>query len=158
MIRGMVKSLRNPVRSRIRWRLLTTTIIQNMKRIIIFMLITLLTSVGVYSLVQKTGYAKQHSSDVSQVSLLKNNAQPDIITIHPGQYVQFNVKDGRQHVIAQGAGDAYGEHHEHEEGGLESGKFGPTEAFKVQLKRVGIYDFHDHLHPGIHIAVIVNNK
>lgn len=161
MIGEEVKSLLSSVRSRINWRLFTITIIQNMKRIILFLSIVVITVLATIFAATKTGLvatAQNNTGNTTMVSLLSDKAIPDIVTTSIGNYVQFNSKDGEPHIIAQGAGDAYGQNHDHELGGLESNKFGSDEGYKVLFKKVGIYDFHDHLHPKIHITVIVKTK
>ena len=94
-------------------------------------------------------------SKVHNVSLLSNKAVPDFITIKPGEYVQFNSKDGKTHVIAQGHGSAFGDQHEHIVGGLESPQIKANEGYKILFKKVGTYDFHDHENPNIFITVLV---
>jgi plastocyanin len=71
-----------------------------------------------------------------------------------GDYAQFNSNDGEKHDIAQGQGDGFGASHEHDKSGQESGTFSADEGYKVQFKKVGIYEFHDHFHPATHVTVI----
>lgn len=91
------------------------------------------------------------------VSLLKDKADPDIVLAQVGDYVQFNARDGRQHILEQGSGNAVDKNHAHKEG-VTSGVFNSDEAYKVQFKKVGIYSFHDHKNADIYIRVIVNDK
>lgn len=101
---------------------------------------------------------KSPQSDTQQVSLLKDKAEPDIILVKTGQYVQFNARDGKEHNMAQGSGNATGDDHTHQATGVESGIFKKDEAYKVQFNKVGIYAFHDHYNPNLYIRVIVREK
>lgn len=106
--------------------------------------------IGQYAF-QKTG-VQMH---LYQVALREKKADPSVINVVVNDAVQFNTKDGKKHIIAQGAGDAYGESHQHDSG-IESKEFGKDEAYKVIFRKVGIFEFHDHLNPSIAITVIVS--
>lgn len=97
-------------------------------------------------------------SNTHIVSLLKDKADPEIVLANVGDYVQFNAKDGKEHNLSQGSGNAVSENHAHNEIGLESGVFKADEGYKIQFKKVGIYSFHDHNNPDMYIRVIVDDK
>ncbi len=101
---------------------------------------------------------KVTSSNNHMVALLKDKADPEIVLAKVGDYVQFNAKDGKEHNLSQGSGNAVDENHAHAEKGLESGVFKGDEAYKIQFKKVGIYAFHDHFNPNTYIRVIVDDK
>ncbi len=127
-----------------------------MKRIVFFLLITIVTAgtvLGISSILNDNPNVKS-TSHIHPISLQVTKASPDIVRLPIGDYAQFNSRDNKSHDIAQGQGNGYGATHEHDESGIESGKFGPDEAYKIQFKKVGIYDFHDHLHPEIHVTII----
>ncbi len=91
---------------------------------------------------------------VTCVYLKGNHAEPDAITVAVGDYVQVNSADGQTHDIASGSGDEnHTGAHVHTDG-AESGSFKADEAWKVQFKTAGTFDFHDHYHPEIHFTVI----
>ena len=93
---------------------------------------------------------------VHMVALGTDHATPTALAIKKGDYVQFNSKDGGLHEIALGSGDAYASNHNHE--GIDqagSGIFKADEGYKVQFKKTGTYEFHDHLHPDVFVSVIV---
>ena len=92
---------------------------------------------------------------VHHISLTKDKATPDALSIKLGELVQFNSKDGGYHNMAQGQGDEFEENHEHPEESIDSGIFGPDEAYKVDLKQPGVYHFHDHNNPDIYSTIIV---
>ncbi len=95
---------------------------------------------------------------VHHVLLLRDGADPDAVFIRLGERVQFDSRDGQQHIIAQGGGDEFDQNHSHEEFGVESGTFGPSEAYLAGFKRTGTYHFHDHLNPKIFVTVVVYNE
>lgn len=101
---------------------------------------------------------KLRSSNIHMVALLKDKADPEIVLAKVGDYVQFNAGDGKEHNLSQGSGNAVDENHAHAEAGIESGRFGKDEAYKIQFKKVGIYSFHDHNNPDTYIRVIVDDK
>lgn len=114
---------------------------------------------GVFAPSQATITNKTKSANtVHMVSLLKNKADPEIVLAKTGDYVQFNAKDGKEHNLSQGSGNAATDDHAHNEVGLESGVFKSDEAYKIQFKKVGIYSFHDHNNPDTYIRVIVDHK
>ncbi len=124
-------------------------------KIIIVFLIAVVIGASVAHGLTKVKTTSADISNIHQISLESKKAEPNVVSIKVGEYVQFNAKDGKTHNIAQGEGDEFSHKHNHPEGSAESGKFGPDEAYKVQLKRTGVYHFHDHLNPDIYIAVVV---
>lgn len=88
-----------------------------------------------------------------QVLLLQDRAEPGTLLVNVGEFVQFNSKDGRSHNLAQGRGNNFGHDHDHEPG-LESGIFGPDEAYRVEIKNPGTYFFHDHVHPELSATAV----
>jgi plastocyanin len=133
-----------------------------MKRVFIIIFVSLLTAGLAFYCVEKLlilkASASAGSKNVHMVSLLKDKADPDIVLIKVGDYVQFNSKDGKNHDLEQGHGEAYGDVHQHIDSAAGSGNFKADEAYKVQFKKVGIFEFHDHYNPKIHITVVANNK
>ena len=92
---------------------------------------------------------------IQHVALTEKAMVPDALTVHVGEYVQFDTADTQSHQIGLGGGDEYGKGHEHVGiGEFESGTFGPDEAYRLQFKKAGVYDFHDHMHPKLFITVI----
>jgi len=91
---------------------------------------------------------------IYEITLLADRAEPDVIIIKLGEFVQFNSRDGGFHDISYGKENAFRQNHSHG-GGLESGRFGPDEGYKIQFKETGIYHFHDHLNPKIFATIIV---
>lgn len=111
-------------------------------------------------------YSKQPNTvaatgNVVQVDLLGDHAEPSVVSVEKGQYVQFNTKDNKRHDIGQGRGESvtHPTHsdvgHEHAFEAKQSGVFGGDEAYKVQFKETGTFTFHDHLNPTISIVVVV---
>lgn len=93
---------------------------------------------------------------VHHIMLLDKVMSPDALSIHTGEYVQFNTHDGKQHEIGLGGGDEYGKEHNHIDPEFESGEFGVGDAYRVKFSKPGVYDFHDHLHPELFATVIVS--
>lgn len=87
--------------------------------------------------------------------LAPKGAVPDALFAKLGEFAQFNSRDGKQHSIAEGGGDEHNQTHSHEEFGVESGKFGPDEAYRVSFKRPGVHHFHDHLNSKIFVTIVV---
>ncbi|CAN5150290.1 hypothetical protein BH11PAT1_BH11PAT1_7930 [soil metagenome] len=129
-----------------------------MKRVTIFISTVVITITLTLLVAFSSGMVRQDTKvagvSIATVELESKRANPDIVLVRKGEYVQFESKDGKIHDISLGHGDGFGDTHEHEKG-FESGPFAKDEAYKVQLNKVGIFDFHDHLHPDIHITVIV---
>lgn len=133
-----------------------------MKKFRLFLFIAILTAGVVFlsaKLLERDAVKKVNISKNTThvVSLLSNKADPDIVLAQVGDYVQFNARDGREHVLEQGSGNAVDKNHAHEKG-ISSGVFSSAEAYKVQFRKVGIYSFHDHKNADIYIRVIVNAK
>lgn len=133
-----------------------------MKRIIIFFIVGILTAALASAVFYRSGMLdsvqKSPQSNTHQVSLLENKAEPDIVLVKKGEYVQFNARDGKEHNLAQGSGNATDNSHNHKAAGVGSGVFKKDEAYKVQFNKVGIYAFHDHYNPDTYIRVIVKDK
>jgi plastocyanin len=107
---------------------------------------------------ESTGLNNDRQKNIHMVSLLQDGAEPDIIIAKPGDYVQFNARDGTEHNLSQGSGNASSNDHLHDGAGIGSGVFQSDEAYKVQFKKQGIYSFHDHLNPDIYVRVVVKNQ
>ncbi len=85
------------------------------------------------------------------VSLYTQSADPTVITVTSGSYVQFNSADGKKHNIALAhSGTQHDDASEY-----ESGDFGAGEAFKVQFKKDGAYTFRDKFNDAISVNVVV---
>ena len=101
------------------------------------------------------------SGAVYHLNLTRQGADPSIIAITKGDYVEFDVKDGKQHQISQGSGDdeahqqAHNDIHEHLVGGKQSGVFGPSQGYRVQFHQTGTFSFHDHFNPKLSLTVVV---
>ena len=91
---------------------------------------------------------------IHHIALFKGRAIPDALSIHAGEYVEFDSKDGVTHDIALGGGNENGHAHDHSDIDISSGVFGGDEAYQLLIKDKGVYDFHDHLHPDIFATVI----
>jgi plastocyanin len=108
-------------------------------------------------------------SDAVQVDLLTDHAQPSVVSVGKGKFVQFNTKDNKTHNIGQGSGESTthdasssthehgpeGATHEHTPGTKESGTFGKNQAYRLQFNEKGTFTYHDHLNPKISIVVVV---
>jgi plastocyanin len=133
-----------------------------MKRIILFLAVTLVTVGTVFHIISKiSASAPSKAADennIHMVSLLNSKADPEIVLAKIGDYVQFNAMDGKKHNLSQGSGNAVDENHAHNATGLKSGVFNSDEAYKIQFKKIGIYSFHDHNNPDIYIRVIVDGR
>lgn len=119
-----------------------------------------------YSVTTLTSSSRTHVSSKTCSSICVDIGPkgmiPTELAIKTGQYVQFNTADNQKHNLALGDGQdpASGNHdpltHDHI-AGIESGEFGPGEAWKVQFKKAGTYLMHDHDHPTNRILVVVYN-
>lgn len=99
--------------------------------------------------------AAECSEGVACVYLQTDRAIPDVTTVEVGKYVQFNSADGKTHSLGIGAGDAHSNGSHDHQGSFVSGDFGADEAWKVQFKKTGTYELHDHYRPDIRVTVIV---
>lgn len=104
-----------------------------------------------YALTNKNTYVSPVDCQGTCVALKADKAYPDTITITPGSYVQFNSADGKSHSLSLGGG---GDEHEHQ-GTFYSGEFKSDEAWRVQFKDEGSFQFHDHNNPDINVLVVV---
>lgn len=91
---------------------------------------------------------------VYKITLGMKAAYPDALTMHVGEYVQFEGEDKTVHDIGLGGGDEDGKEHEHTDAEFESGAFGGGEAYRVQVKKAGVYHFHDHKNAALFATVI----
>ncbi len=92
------------------------------------------------------------------IKLIDNQAKPSVLTVKPGQTVEFDASDGKPHDLAQGHGSemgGYAAEHDHTVGGLESGKFNADEAYRLKFQDKGTFAFHDHLNPNIYATIVV---
>ena len=92
---------------------------------------------------------------VTCVYLENDHASPDVATVKVGDYVQFSSADGKTHNLGLGAGDAHHDGSHKHDGNYVSGDFKADEAWKVQFKKTGTYELHDHYRPDIRVTVIV---
>lgn len=92
---------------------------------------------------------------ITHVEVGPDRATPDLITIKSGEYVQFNSADNLSHEIGLGGGSEAGTGHEHIEQAFASGVFGRGEAYRLQIKEKGVFNFHDHKNPNLFVMVIV---
>lgn len=100
-------------------------------------------------------YPSHNQVVVHYVNLQNNTAYPSVVAVKVGEGVEFDAKDSRPHIIAQGDGNENGLVHNHAVGGLESPTFTSTQGYSVHFKQTGTYTFHDHLNPDIFVTVIV---
>lgn len=92
---------------------------------------------------------------IYHIELADGHMAPDALSIHVGEYVQFNTADNREHEIGLGEGKEYGKDHDHAEVDFESPSFGASDAYRVEFKEKGVFNFHDHLHPELSATIIV---
>lgn len=129
------------------------------KRCIVYGLVFIACAVIGYGIARQRSTSPQVPPSIEpiihEVALLTDQVEPSIILIHPMEYVQFNSKDGKKHLMAQGQGDEFEKRHDHNDGALTSGMFGPDEGYRVQFKRPGTYHFHDHINPKLFATIVV---
>lgn len=88
------------------------------------------------------------------VRLLPNHAEPDTLSVAVGDIVEFASRDGQYHNIRHVTGEDISVH-EHAGAVYSSGVFGPDEAYRIEFKKPGQFNFHDHLNPTITIRITV---
>lgn len=94
------------------------------------------------------------------VNITPDGMEPNELVVKTGEYVQFNTADNQRHNLSLGKGAENSSHghdklaHDHDPG-LESGEFGPGEAWHAQFKKAGTYVMHDHKHPANSILIVV---
>lgn len=93
----------------------------------------------------------QTQCDGTCVALYSGRSDPEVITITSGSFVQFNVADGKKHSLS--IGEDSGHHTEKEQ--FSSGDFEGKEAWRVQFKKDGAYQFSDKYFPETKINVVV---
>lgn len=86
------------------------------------------------------------------ISLKENAADPNIVSVANGSFVQFNSSDGKKHNISLAHSGA--QHDDPQR--YESGDFGADEAWKVQFKKDGAYSFRDKYNDNITVSVVVS--
>ncbi|GAC1392885.1 MAG: hypothetical protein NVSMB46_09790 [Candidatus Saccharimonadales bacterium] len=86
---------------------------------------------------------------VTCIALQSDHANPDTVAIKVGEFVQFNSADGMKHEIVEGSA------HSSSNNPIDSGEFGADEAWKVQFKQPGTFQFIDKKHPGVNILIVV---
>lgn len=122
---------------------------------VVFVVIVLAAGIG-YAISQKNGKndaanSKKPASQETSIRLLGKTANPDIVTVKAGSYVQFNSADGGKHNIA--LEHAAVQHNDDKE--YHSGDFEKDEAWRVQFKKDGTYTFRDEFNPEVKIRVVV---
>lgn len=86
------------------------------------------------------------------VALYDEQADPEVVTIATGSYVQFNSADGQKHSLSIGGA---GTTHHGNVAAYSSVDFKGDEAWRVQFKQDGTYTFKDAYHPKVSINVVV---
>lgn len=123
--------------------------------ILLGLAVIVLAFVGGYSLSQSSARKNDQVSSSSCkgtcISLYSDKADPEVLTVASGSFVQFNAADGKKHNIAL---EHSGVQHE-DEHTYESGDFGYDEAWRVQFKKDGTYTFRDKYHDKIKVSVVV---
>ncbi len=94
--------------------------------------------------------ASGSSCDGTCVALTEKGADPDIVTVTTGSFVQFNSADGKKYSIA--LEHAAAQHDDDSE--FHSNEFGKGEAYRVQFKKDGSYTFRDEFNPKVRVTVI----
>lgn len=92
---------------------------------------------------------------IACVYLKTNHAEPDATIVKVGEYVQFSSADGKTHNLGLGMGDAQHDGSHDHKGNYVSGDFKSDESWKVQFKKTGTYELHDHYRPDIRVTVVV---
>ncbi len=125
----------------------------------LFVMVLAISFSGLY-LYSARGTSKDIKSSNSQateckvkacVSLKDDTAQPAVVTVEAGSYVQFNNADSKVHNLSLVHS---GVQHE-DESRYESGDFAANEAWKVQFKQDGSFTFHDKYNDKIQVSVVV---
>lgn len=106
---------------------------------------------GMRATLGQTATATKSCDLAKCVQLTESGAIPDILTIEVGTVVIFNSADGKKHSLSLGEG---GEDHVHS-GPFSSGDFEADEAWKVEFKEQGTFEFHDHYNPKLSVLVVV---
>ena len=106
------------------------------------------------SMSTSTPVVSPQKESVTMIDLLNTGAKPAEVAIVVGTHVQFNSKDGQWHDIGEGMGKDEEHLHDHVVGGVESGVFGPDEAYRIQIKKPGVFYFHDHDNPNVSVMII----
>lgn len=125
----------------------------------VFVVSTLLTILVYFNSAEREQFVREADGTtfaIHHIMITTDHLVPDALSIHVGEYVQFNTTDDRTHEIGLGEGKEYDEDHDHIEPEFESPEFGANDAYRVKFSQPGVYDFHDHLHPELFITVIVS--
>ncbi len=93
------------------------------------------------------------------VDLFEAGSSPSEIAVEVGKSVQFNAKGSSSTVYHLATKDEQGSlHHDHgstEKEHISSGDFSGDEAWKVEFKETGSFQFVDEYNPAIEILVVV---
>lgn len=103
---------------------------------------------------QKSKSANRQASSCEAancVSLNKEAASPETLTVKTDDFVQFNSTDGKKHNISLVHSGAQHDDESH----YDSGDFAGDEAWKVQFKKDGAYSFQDKYNEKINVSVVV---
>ncbi len=125
----------------------------------VFVLSTLLTGLVYWNTNQHEQFVLESDGTkvlIHHIMITAEHMAPDALSIHVGEYVQFNTSDGRTHEVGLGKGDEYSEDHDHVDPEFESSEFGSGDAYRVKFSKPGVYDFHDHDHPELFATIIVS--
>lgn len=135
--------------------------VTNHKRPLLILILCIILSIAfiIYkkSYLQREIFVIEQNGDkelINHLELQPDRIVPDAISIHVGEYIQFDSIDATEHQIGLGGGDEYGQLHEHVAPEFESEVFGAKEAYRVKVKKQGVYDFHDHKNPNLFVTVI----
>lgn len=112
---------------------------------------------GLYAYGASNGDKKVQATACSNAEAcisLTNVAEPNIVTIKNGSYVQFNSADNKKHnLFVAHSGSQHSDDHEDEV--YASGDFSGDEAWRVQFKKDGAYTFQDKYNSDSTINVVV---
>ena len=126
---------------------------------VVLVISTFLTALVYWNTTQREQFVREADGTqaaIHHIMISTDHLVPDALSIHVGEYVQFNTIDSRTHQIGLGGGKEYGDDHTHLDPEFESAVFGAGDAYRVKFSTPGVYDFHDHLHPELFATVIVS--
>lgn len=132
-----------------------TNKLKNKNTLVIILIAAIFSLAAAFGFLINSKQPTKEKQVVHSVALNADRAVPDILSIKLGEIVVFNSRDGQSHNIAQGKGNDFKRAHDHPEGSIESGRFAADEGYRVELKKTGTYNFHDHLNPNIYVTIVV---
>lgn len=96
--------------------------------------------------------SQSQSQSLYRIALLPDRAEPNILIVTVGEFVDFASRDNRSHNLIIEKNAHEDGNHDHRQ--QESGAFGADEAYRVEFNQPGTWKFSDKSNPNVAATVI----